>query len=62
MPNSPTPNMGLTPPTVSGDFNEWGGELNNDLSIVDGHTHQVGSGVPIQPLGLNINSDLPIQF
>jgi len=61
MPNSPTPNMGLTPPTVSGDFNEWGGELNNDLSIVDGHTHQVGSGVPIQPLGLNINSDLPIQ-
>jgi hypothetical protein len=61
MPNPPTPNMNLIPPTVSGDFDEWGQELNEDLSILDSHTHQIGSGVPITPLGLNINTDLSIQ-
>lgn len=31
-----TPNLGLTQPTVGGSFNIWGGELNNDLAIIDG--------------------------
>lgn len=35
MPNSPTPNLGLTVPTVGGDANVWGAELNADLAIID---------------------------
>lgn len=36
MPGTPTPNLGLTVPTVGGDNNTWGGELNGDLAIIDG--------------------------
>ena len=35
MPGVPTPNLGLTIPTVGGDANTWGGELNGDLAILD---------------------------
>jgi hypothetical protein len=35
MPGSNTPNLGLTVPTVGGDFGVWGGELNTDLAILD---------------------------
>jgi hypothetical protein len=35
MPNAPTPNLGMIVPTVGGDFNNWGGELNADLAILD---------------------------
>ena len=35
MPNAPTPNLGLTVPTVGSDINTWGNELNNDLAILD---------------------------
>jgi hypothetical protein len=36
MPGTPTPNLGLTVPTVGGDNNIWGGELNSDLATIDG--------------------------
>lgn len=36
MPGPPTPNLGLTVPTVGGDVNTWGTELNGDLAILDG--------------------------
>jgi hypothetical protein len=36
MPGPPTPNLGLTVPTIGGDFNNWGAELNADLAILDG--------------------------
>src|SRR4029077_14831696 len=35
MPNAPTPIYGLVIPTVSGDTNIWGGELNGDLATLD---------------------------
>jgi hypothetical protein len=35
MPGPPTPNLGLAVPTVGGDFNTWGNELNGDLAILD---------------------------
>lgn len=36
MPGTPTPNLGLTVPTIGGDNNIWGAELNADLMILDG--------------------------
>ncbi len=35
MPGTPTPNLGLVVPTVGGDANIWGTELNNNLAIID---------------------------
>jgi len=35
MPGTPTPTLGLTVPTVGGDVNAWGNELNGDLAIID---------------------------
>lgn len=35
MPNPATPLLGLTVPTVGGDNNNWGTELNADLAILD---------------------------
>jgi hypothetical protein len=35
MPNNPTPTIGLTPPTVGSDINQWGAELNADLALID---------------------------
>lgn len=35
MPGSPTTIYGLTVPTVGGDTNNWGGELNTDLATLD---------------------------
>jgi len=35
MPGTPTPILGLTVPTVGGDSNTWGNELNGDLAILD---------------------------
>lgn len=35
MPNSPTPILGLSVPTVGGDSGIWGTELNTDLAILD---------------------------
>lgn len=35
MPNAPTPTIGLTPPTVGSDINQWGAELNTDFALID---------------------------
>lgn len=35
MPGALTPILGLTPPTIGGDNNTWGSELNGDLTILD---------------------------
>lgn len=54
-----SPNMSLVVPTVGVDPGpDWANNLNADLSILDGHNHAAGSGVQINPAGLNINSDL----
>lgn len=54
-----TPNMNLVIPTVGVDPTpDYPTNINNDLTILDAHSHQPGSGVPITPLAININSDL----
>src|SRR6202167_3353383 len=35
MPQTPTPTLGLAIPSIGGDVNAWGGELNGDLAIID---------------------------
>lgn len=54
-----TPNMNLIVPGVgltSGP--QYAVDLNNTLTIIDGHNHSPGNGVAIGPSGLNISSDL----
>jgi hypothetical protein len=53
--NLPIPETGIEP----GPF--YANDVNNSLSIIDGHTHAFGSGVLITPQALNINTDLTIQ-
>ena len=54
-----SPNMGLVIPTVGVDPGpDWANNINASLGIVDQHNHTTGQGVPINPAGLNINSDL----
>jgi hypothetical protein len=56
-----TPNMSLPESVIATDSGlVWEQNLNAALSIVDQHNHSPGSGVQINPAGLNINSDLPI--
>ena len=55
-----TPNMSLVQPDVGVEPGpQYAQDINNSLSIVDGHNHSPGYGVQITPSGLNINSDLP---
>jgi hypothetical protein len=57
-----SPNMGLRIPVVGQDPGpDWANNINASLTIIDGHNHTPGSGVPIPPAGLNINSDLTFQ-
>lgn len=57
-----SPNMSLVVPTVGVDPGpNWANDLNASLSILDQHNHSLGSGVQIQPSGLNINSSLSFQ-
>jgi len=37
---------------------QYATDINNSLSIIDAHNHNPGSGVPITPSGININSAL----
>jgi hypothetical protein len=56
-----TANMNLPVSTIGVDSGlNWETNLNASLSILDGHNHAPGSGQQINPAGLNINSDLPI--
>jgi len=57
-----SPNMGLTISTIGADSGlQWEENLNASMNTLDGHNHSPGSGVPIQPNGLNISADLPFQ-
>lgn len=51
----PVPGVGVT------QGSQWATDINSCLSIIDGHTHQAGSGVLITPDGLNVNTDLTLQ-
>lgn len=59
MSTTTTPNMGLIVPTVGSESGPlYATDINGTLSIVDGHSHTTGSGVPIVPSAININSAL----
>jgi microcystin-dependent protein len=61
MANTTSPNMGLIVPGVGTELGPaWATDLNNDLTVLDGHNHTLGSGVQIPTAGLNINADLSI--
>lgn len=56
-----TPNMNLIVPTVGQEPGpDYATDVNSSLTIIDQHDHSNGSGVQIQPSGLNINSNLNI--
>lgn len=56
---TPSTNMSMPVPVVGSDPGPtWGSDLNNCLTIIDGHDHSAGFGVQITPAGLNINSTL----
>jgi len=51
--------MNLTVPVVGSEPGpDWANDLNASLTVVDSHNHAPGSGVQINPAGININSDL----
>jgi hypothetical protein len=61
MATNPTPNMDLPVPTVGVESGpQWAADVNSCFTLIDGHNHASGSGVQINPNGININSDLPI--
>lgn len=52
-------NMNMPVPVVGQDPGpQWATDVNSCFGIIDQHDHTSGYGVPITPLGLNINSDL----
>lgn len=54
-----SPNMNLVIPGVGTEAGPtWASDINASLSVIDQHNHSSGSGVQINPSGLNINSDL----
>ncbi|HEY1646033.1 MAG TPA: hypothetical protein VGF75_06780, partial [Candidatus Saccharimonadales bacterium] len=55
-----SPNMSLVLPTIGIDSGlTWEQSVNTNSGILDGHNHSVGSGVQINPSGINMNADLP---
>jgi hypothetical protein len=51
--------MNLTIPTVATDPGpDWAFNLNNSLTIIDGHNHTTNEGVRVPTDGININADL----
>jgi len=55
-----SPNMDLPLPIVGVQTGPvYATDLNNCLTIVDGHDHTPGYGVPVPSDGININADLP---
>ncbi len=57
-----SPNMNLVVPVPGvAPGPTWAQDLNASLTIVDAHNHSPGSGVQINPVGLNINADLTFQ-
>lgn len=54
-----SPNMSLVLPGVGQTLGpQYAIDLNNSLTIIDGHNHTAGYGVPVPSSGLNINADL----
>lgn len=54
-----SPNMNLAIPNVGVDPGpDYANNLNASLIIIDQHNHAAGSGVPINPDGIDINADL----
>ncbi len=61
MPSTLTPNMDLIVPTVGTQPGpDYADNLNADLSLIDGHDHTSGKGVPIPAAAIDINGDLSI--
>jgi microcystin-dependent protein len=57
-----SPNMSLPVPVTGVEPGpNYANDINASLNIVDAHTHAPGSGVPVTPQGLNINSNLSIE-
>lgn len=57
-----TPNMSLPNPVPGVDPGiDYANNQYSANGIIDGHNHSAGSGVQIQPNGLNINAALPFQ-
>ncbi len=55
-----TPNMSLIQPTIGIDSGlTWEQSLNSNSTILDSHNHSSGSGVQINPTGIDVNADLP---
>lgn len=50
----PIPNVGVDPGP------DYAQNINSSLTILDQHNHSSGSGVQINPSGININSDFPM--
>ena len=56
-----TPNMSLPVPVPGVDPGpDWATNIVTDMYTLDAHDHSSGKGVQINPAGLNINSDLPV--
>lgn len=57
-----SPNMSLILPGVGITIGPtWASDLNASLTILDGHNHSPGSGVPVTPSGLDISTDLTMK-
>lgn len=61
MPILATPNMNLPVPVVGEEAGpEYATDINSCMTVLDAHNHAPGSGLQIDPTGLNINADLPM--
>lgn len=57
-----SPNMNLPIPVVGNEPGpNYAQDINNSLTLIDGHDHSPGSGTPITPSGLNINATLDVK-
>ncbi len=56
-----SPNMNLQIPGVGTEAGPtYATDINSSLSIIDQHDHSVGKGVQVNPAGILINADLPM--
>lgn len=54
-----SPNMSLPIPGVGNEPGpDFASDVNNSLTLIDGHNHTAGSGIPITPSAISINSAL----
>lgn len=49
----------IVPVTGTDPGPDYANDINTSLGTIDGHNHSSGSGVPVSPSGLDINTDLP---